>query len=125
MSQPTEQSSVDSHQSSVVSQQPIVVSQSSDVRRATSDDGRCPFVHLHAHTMYSLSDALGSPKKLVKKAKELGYDSIAITDHNGLYGVIDFYEACQKEGIKPIVGIEANIAPNTIYDKRPRIDDWT
>ena len=86
---------------------------------------KSPFVHLHAHTMYSLSDALSSPKQFVAKAKQLGYDAIALTDHSSLYGAIDFYEAAKKAEIKAIIGVEANIAPNTLYDKRPRIDDWT
>ena len=75
--------------------------------------------------MYSLSDAMGDVDDVVKQAKQLGYDTIALTDHNALYGVIDFYEAAKKEGIKPIIGIEANIAPNSLTDKRPRIDDWS
>lgn len=86
---------------------------------------KSPFVHLHAHSMYSLSDALGGADDLIKKAKEKGFDAIALTDHNSLYGVIEFYEAAQKQEIKAIIGIEANIAPNLLTDKRPRIDDWT
>lgn len=86
---------------------------------------KSPFVHLHVHSMYSLSDALGDVDEVVKNAKEKGFDTIALTDHGSLYGTIEFYEAAQKEGIKPIIGIEANIAPNLLSDKRPRIDDWT
>lgn len=73
--------------------------------------------------MYSLLDALGDPSDFVAKAKELGYDAIALTDHAGLYGVIEFYEAATKAGIKPIIGVEAYLAPNKLTDKRPRIDD--
>jgi DNA polymerase-3 subunit alpha len=91
----------------------------------TTEKPKSPFVHLHAHSMYSLSDALGDADEVVKKAKEKGFDAIALTDHGALYGIIEFYEAAQKQGIKPIIGIEANIAPNLLSDKRPRIDDWT
>ena len=96
-----------------------------DVGRGTIDEGRSPFVHLHVHSMYSLSDALFSPKDIVARAKALGYDAIALTDHRGMYGAIDFYQACKKQDIKPILGVEAEIAPNSLHDKRPRIDDWT
>jgi DNA polymerase III subunit alpha len=84
-----------------------------------------PFVHLHAHSMYSLSDALGDPADLVARAKELGYDTIALTDHAGLYGAVEFYEAAHKQGIKPIIGVEINVAPNKLTDKRPRVDDFS
>ena len=81
------------------------------------------FIHLHVHSMYSLLDALGDPSDLVDRAKELGYDAIALTDHAGLYGAVEFYEAAIKAGIKPILGVEAYLAPNKLTDKRPRIDD--
>src|SRR3989344_2897927 len=84
---------------------------------------KSPFVHLHAHSMYSLLDAMGDVSDLVERAKELGYDAIALTDHAGLYGAVEFYEAAIKAGLKPIIGVEANIAPNKLTDKRPRIDD--
>ena len=82
-----------------------------------------PFVHLHAHSMYSLSDALGDPADLVERAKELGYDAIALTDHAALYGAIEFYEAARKAGVKPIIGVEINVAPHKLTDKRARVDD--
>ncbi|MBU2566507.1 DNA polymerase III subunit alpha [Patescibacteria group bacterium] len=84
-----------------------------------------PFVHLHVHSMYSLSDALGNPKQIAKKAKSLGFDAIALTDHRSLYGAIEFYEQCNKIEIKPIIGVEAEVAPNSLHDKRPRIDEYT
>lgn len=96
-----------------------------DAGRGTSDERRAPFVHLHVHSMYSLSDALGDVDQIVAAAKEKGFDAIALTDHGGLYGWVEFYEAAQKAGIKAIMGVEANIAPNLLSDKRPRIDDWT
>ncbi len=86
---------------------------------------KAPFIHLHAHSMYSLLDAFGDPGDIVAKAKELGYDAMALTDHAGLYGAIEFYEAATKAGIKPIIGVEAYIAKNKRTDKRPRIDDHT
>ena len=74
------------------------------------------FTHLHVHTEYSLLDGAARIKDLVKRAKELGFDSLAITDHGVMYGVIDFYNACRKEGIKPIIGMEAYVSKNSIYD---------
>ena len=62
------------------------------------------FTHLHVHTEYSLLDGSSKIKELVHQAKELGMDSIAITDHGAMYGVIDFYRAAKAEGIKPIIG---------------------
>ena len=64
------------------------------------------FTHLHVHTEYSLLDGSSKIKELVHQAKELGMDSIAITDHGAMYGVIDFYRAAKAEGIKPIIGCE-------------------
>lgn len=84
---------------------------------------RAPFVHLHAHSMYSLYDAIGDVSDLVGRAKELGYDAVALTDHAGLYGAIEFYEAAKKAGVKPIIGVEAHIAPNKLTDKRSGIDN--
>ena len=84
---------------------------------------RSPFVHLHAHSMYSLYDAIGDVHDLVDRAKELGYDAVALTDHGALYGAIEFYEAAKKAGIKPIIGVEANIALNLLTDRRAGIDN--
>jgi DNA polymerase III subunit alpha len=69
------------------------------------------FVHLHNHTHYSLLDGLTKIDEMVKYAKEQGSPAIAITDHGTMYGVIEFYELCKKEGIKPIVGVETYLAP--------------
>ena len=77
------------------------------------------FTHLHLHTEYSLLDGSGKIKELVLRAKELGMDSIAITDHGVMYGVIDFYKACISEGIKPIIGCEVYVAPNSRTDREP------
>lgn len=75
------------------------------------------FTHLHVHTEYSLLDGSAKIKELVKRAKELGYDSLAITDHGVMYGVIDFYEAARAEGIKPILGCEVYVSPGSRFDR--------
>lgn len=75
------------------------------------------FTHLHLHTEYSLLDGSGKIKEMVTRAKELGMDSIAITDHGVMYGVIDFYRACHAEGIRPIIGCEVYVAPNSRFDR--------
>ena len=67
------------------------------------------FVHLHVHTMFSLLDGSSKIKEIVKQAKELGMNSLAITDHGVMYGAIDFYKACMDAGIKPIIGCEVYI----------------
>jgi len=81
------------------------------------------FVHLHTHSHYSLLDGLGKVPALVSRAKELGMDALALTDHGAMYGAIEFYKTCKKQGIKPIIGVEAYIAPNSRHDKRAKIDD--
>ncbi len=77
------------------------------------------FTHLHVHTEYSLLDGSGKIKEMVARTKELGMDSLAITDHGVMYGVIDFYKACLAEGIKPIIGCEVYVAPNSRFDREP------
>jgi len=80
------------------------------------------FVHLHVHSEFSLLDGANRIKDLPVRAKELGMKSIAITDHGVMYGVIDFYKACKKEGIKPIIGCEVYVAPRSRFDKDGAID---
>ncbi len=75
------------------------------------------FTHLHVHTEYSLLDGASKIKELVRHTKELGMDSIAITDHGVMYGVIDFYKAARAEGIKPIIGCEVYVAPGSRFDR--------
>lgn len=82
------------------------------------------FVHLHVHTEYSLLDGAARIKDLIKKTKELGMDSLAITDHGVMYGFVDFYKAATKEGIKPIIGCEVYISPRGMEDKSPKLDDF-
>ncbi|MEG1525593.1 MAG: DNA polymerase III subunit alpha [Clostridia bacterium] len=74
------------------------------------------FTHLHVHTQYSLLDGAARISDLIVRAKALGQTSLAITDHGVMYGVIDFYKACIKEGIKPILGMEAYVAPRSLRD---------
>ena len=75
------------------------------------------FTHLHLHTGYSLLDGAGTIKRMVARAKELGFKSLAITDHGAMYGVVEFYEECKKQGIKPIIGCEVYVAPGSRFDK--------
>ncbi len=74
------------------------------------------FVHLHVHSEYSLLDGYASTANIAKRAAELGMDSIALTDHGVMYGAVEFYDAAKKAGIKPIVGMEAYIAPGARHD---------
>ena len=75
------------------------------------------FTHLHVHTEYSLLDGSSKIKELAVRAKELGMDSMAITDHGAMYGVIDFYRAAREAGIKPILGCEVYVAPGSRFDR--------
>ncbi len=75
------------------------------------------FTHLHVHTEYSLLDGSSKIKEITKRAAELGMDSLAITDHGVMYGVIDFYRAAKDAGIKPILGCEVYVAPGSRFDK--------
>ena len=81
------------------------------------------FVHLHVHSEFSLLDGANRIKDLPVRAKELGMDAMALTDHGVMYGAIDFYKACKKEGIKPIIGCEVYVAPRSRFDKEPNIDN--
>ncbi len=80
------------------------------------------FTHLHVHTEYSLLDGAARIDKLVARAKELGMSSLAITDHGVMFGAVQFYEQCKKQGIKPIIGCEVYTAPRTRFDKDPVLD---
>ena len=81
------------------------------------------FVHLHVHSEYSLLDGMCRIKDIPKRAKELGMKAIAITDHGVMFGCVSFFEACQKEGIKPIIGCEVYVAPRSRMNKDVGIDD--
>ena len=77
------------------------------------------FTHLHVHTEYSLLDGSSKIEELVARAKELGMDSLAITDHGVMYGVVAFYKAAKAAGIKPILGSEVYVAPGSRFDREP------
>ena len=80
------------------------------------------FVHLHVHSHYSLLNAIPTPKELVKAANDDGQKALALTDSGALYGAIDFLKACEKGKIKPIIGIDAYLAPRTRFDMEANID---
>jgi DNA polymerase-3 subunit alpha len=93
----------------------------------TNNDKQTPvqagdFVHLHNHTQYSLLDGLTKIPELLDKVKHFGMDSVAVTDHGTLSGAIELYTQSKEKGIKPIVGMEAYIAPRTLKDKEPGLD---
>ena len=81
------------------------------------------FVHLHVHSEYSLLDGMCRIKDLPKRAKELGMNAIALTDHGVMYGAVNFYKECVKEGVKPILGCEVYVAPRSRFQKESGIDD--
>lgn len=80
------------------------------------------FTHLHLHSEYSLLDGFGRIDDYVAAAQAMGMDAIALTDHGVLFGAIDFYKACTKAGIKPIIGCEVYVAARTLYDKTASLD---
>ncbi|MCL2856306.1 MAG: DNA polymerase III subunit alpha [Oscillospiraceae bacterium] len=81
------------------------------------------FTHLHVHTEYSLLDGACKLGPLISRAAELGMTSLAITDHGVMYGAVDFYKECKKQGIKPIIGCEVYVAPRTRKDKQHGVDN--
>jgi len=81
------------------------------------------FVHLHLHTHYSLLDGLTKIDELIEFAKQQGSGAVAITDHGVMYGVIEFYQKCKKAGIKPIIGVEAYMAPKSRFNKNTKDDE--
>lgn len=81
------------------------------------------FTHLHTHSHYSLLDGLSKIDDLISRVKELGMDSVALTDHGNLYGAIEFYKKAKAAGIKPIIGVELYVARGSHLDKRPNVDD--
>jgi len=83
---------------------------------------KIPFTHLHTHSHYSLLDGLPKIPDLLDYVKELGMDSVALTDHGVMYGAVEFYKEAKKRGIKPIIGCEVYVAYESRLDKRPNID---
>ena len=80
------------------------------------------FVHLHLHSEYSMLDGACRISEIPKRAKECGHDAVALTDHGVMYGAVAFYESCKKEGIKPIIGCEVYVAPNSRFEKTAYTD---
>ena len=78
------------------------------------------FAHLHVHSEFSLLDGLCRVDKLLKRAKELGMSSIALTDHGVMYAAVDFYNAAKELDMQAIVGLEAYVAPNSRFDRKGR-----
>src|SRR5438552_15634963 len=81
------------------------------------------FVHLHLHTQYSLLDGAIRLPELVARTKEMGMKSVAITDHGNMFGAIEFYDTCKKADLKPILGVEAYIAPGSRHDRKGKPED--
>ncbi|MBI3963060.1 MAG: PHP domain-containing protein, partial [Deinococcus sp.] len=79
------------------------------------------YVHLHLHSQYSLLDGAIRIKDLVKAIKDMGMNAVALTDHGNLYGAIEFYQAAKQEGIKPIIGVEAYVAPGSRFDRKTEV----
>jgi len=80
------------------------------------------FTHLHVHTEYSLLDGMCKIQELVARTKELGMEALAITDHGVMYGAMEFYQEGKKQGVKPIIGCEAYVAPESRFKRGPRTD---
>ena len=86
---------------------------------------KIPFTHLHVHSHYSLLDGLAKIDELLDRAKELGMESLAITDHGVLYGAIEFYQKAKEKGIKPIIGCEMYLTAGSHLNKNNTQEDKT
>ena len=86
-------------------------------RRDSMEDVKSSFVHLHVHTEYSILDGMSKIPELVSRVKELGMSACAITDHGAGYGLVEFYDECKKQGVKPILGCEFYEAP---FDRKKK-----
>jgi DNA polymerase-3 subunit alpha len=96
-----------------------------DAPKIETPIAKSPFVHLHTHSHYSLLQALPKVDEMVKKAKKFGMDAVALTDNGNLYGAIEFFKDCDKQGVKGIIGVDFFVAARTRFDKEPRIDNRT
>ncbi|MBP5274462.1 MAG: PHP domain-containing protein, partial [Abditibacteriota bacterium] len=88
-----------------------------------TESGKTPFVHLHMHSEYSILDGLSGIDSMVERVKALGIPAAALTDHGVMYGNLAFYDACNKAGIKPLLGCEIYVAPRSMEQKERGIDD--
>ncbi len=93
------------------------------VKMAKESEKQREFVHLHTHSHYSLLDGLSRVEQLIDLAKKFKMPAMALTDHGNMYGAIEFYKLAKKEGIKPIIGVEAYIANRSLKDKEPGVDN--
>ena len=80
------------------------------------------FVHLHLHSEYSLLDGACRISEIPKRAAESGHTAVALTDHGNMYGAVAFYQACRKEGVKPIIGCEVYVASGSRFERTPGAD---
>jgi DNA polymerase-3 subunit alpha len=78
------------------------------------------FTHLHVHSHYSILQAIGTPTDYIKKAKALGMSALALTDSDGMYGCIEHYKSCKKQGIKPLLGVELTLVQD--YQQKTQLD---
>ena len=99
------------------------MNENNNPQESTGGKNKTQFSHLHTHSHYSLLDGLAKIDDLVSRAKELGMESLALTDHGNLYGAIEFYKKAKAAGIKPILGLEAYIAPGNCRDKNSQLSD--
>src|SRR3954465_10159785 len=92
-----------------VTKSPVPSPPAPSPRRVGDRDGRAQYVELHAHSAYSFLDGASLPEELAARAAELGYDALALTDHDGVYGSLEFAHACKHFGIRPITGAEVTL----------------
>src|SRR5947209_8523025 len=85
--------------------------------------GRESFVHLHTHSEFSLLDGASRIEDMFAKAASFGMPALALTDHGGMFGALDFYLAGKRHGVKPIIGVEAYVAPRSRFDRTPGEDE--
>lgn len=96
-----------------------------NTENSSANNDEKKFVHLHVHSGFSLLDGSGKIKKILERTKELGMDSIALTDHGVMYGCVDFYKQAKNQGIKPILGCEVYVVPKSMTIKENDIDNKT
>ena len=100
---------------------PVEVVTTLDLFATISKMSSAQFVHLHVHTEYSMLDGLAKVGPLVKRAKELGFTALGLTDHGGMYGAVTFHNTCKEQGLQPIIGVEAYLAKHSRFDKQTKM----